>query len=149
MFSLQNQCDVLFDHDRTILCQFIWLQNSPIFLSQSNRTAWRSFTFRTRFENVRWHSSAVWIPQAFLRYPIAKLYVSFTILSNAPRFHKLSRNNMCFQICAKLLTPCVCWRITDWKIITLSVFHFLAQTLSSYTDRIIKNPFLTFPEGAL
>ena len=31
------------------------------------------------------------------------------------------------------------WMITDWKKITHSAFHFLAQTPSSYTDRIPTN----------
>ena len=108
----------------------------PFFLSLTNRTALRNFPLRKRLENVWWRSSIVWAQQDFPRYPMVELYVSFTSLSNAPRFHKSSRKKMRFQICAELLTPWARWRITDWKMITLSAFHFLAGTPSSSTYRI-------------
>ena len=56
----------------------------PFYLSQTNCMALRNIPFRMRFENIVWRSYTVWIPQAFPRYPIAELYVSFTRLSIFP-----------------------------------------------------------------
>ena len=121
---------------------------APFSLSQKNRTALPNFLFRTIIEKFLWRSSAILLPRDFLRYLIAELYVYFTSFSNAPWLHKLSQNKMLFRVCAELLTPWACSRITDWKKTTLSAFHFLARTPSSSTDKMPTNIFPTLPEGA-
>ena len=111
----------------------------PLFFAQTNLTDTRNFTFRTIFENVRWHCSLVWILQVFPRYPLAELNVYFISFSNTPQFQQLSQNNMHPWICLELLTHWEHCKITDWKMITLSEFYFQARAPSSSTERVTKN----------
>ena len=42
--------------------------------AQKNLTASQNFPFRTRFENVRWRCSLLWIPRDFPKNPVASVY---------------------------------------------------------------------------
>ena len=77
IFSLQYQCGGFVNNSDSILCQFLGLQNSPIYRAQTNLTASRNFPSRTRFWNVQWRCSLVWILRAFPKYPVDALNVSF------------------------------------------------------------------------
>ena len=119
----------------------------PVSRSYKNMTASRNSSFRTRFENVWWCCFLLWILRGLPRYTVAALNVSFTSFSNSPQFQKLSQNNMRSRICLVLLTPWVHCRITDWKTITLSEFHFQYCTPSRSTDRVPKKLLSFFPDS--
>ena len=139
MFPLQNRRNSLVDCARTIFRKIFWLQNSPLLPVTYKLDCFAQFPFQNYVLERSMTLLLRLIPTKFSKgYLIAELYVYFTSFSNAPRFQQSSRNNMRVQICAELLTPWAGFRITDWKMITLSTFHLLSLTPSSSTDRIPK-----------
>ena len=114
MFPLQDQCDIFFKRLFNPL-PILRVAKPPVSCAQKNMTISRNFLFWTGFKNVWWRWSLIWISQAFPRYPVVVLNVSFTSLSNTPQFQQSSQN-ICAWIFLELLLPWSRCSITDWNL---------------------------------
>ena len=95
---------------------YFWFwKTSHVSCSQNVLTASRNFPRRTRFENVRWSWSLIWVPRAPPGYPVVAVCVSFTSFSNAQQFQQSSGNT----IFANSLAPVTSGTrssLTDFKL---------------------------------
>ena len=149
MFSLQYWCEGFVNTDRLILCKFFGLQNPPLSRAQINLSASCNFPFSTRFENVQWLCSLVFIPWDFPKYPIATLNVPFTRSTNAPTIIEVKSKK---YVCANMFGSVNALGVLQYN--WMKNYHPLRVTLqSSYTIEIHRNSsenlLLTFPDGTL
>ena len=84
MFSLQNQCDVIVDHARTILSQLFWLQNYPLLSVTYKSDGFAKSSFH---DEVQEHSMTFLIrliPASFTRVPHSEIVCVFHELVKHP-----------------------------------------------------------------
>ena len=119
----------------------------PVSRLQIKITSSRDFPFETRFEKVQWRCSWVWVPHLFLEDYSTVLWGSSNNSSKAPLFHRLSHESIRSLIFIGLDTPLTRCKITIWKTITLSAFHWRFWIPSISNESIPTNRFTIRPDG--